>query len=212
MFFIITFSLAETHAIINDYSLLGKTIYLDAGHGGLDSGAISNKIVEKDMNLVLVKTLEEKLIAKGATVYVTREDDSDLSTSSYNRKRSDLYNRAKLINDSKCDMYISIHLNSTTSKTWRGLQIFYNNVLKENGEIAKVINQTLKDNLSNIRDIKLENDYYMYKYIKVPGILIEVGFISNPDDNYLLRQEDYRDKLTNYIAVGIENYFNQNIS
>ena len=207
MFFLFSFSLTKTHAIINDYSLLGKAIYLDAGHGGIDAGAISNHIVEKDMNLVITYELASKLIAKGAYVYLTRDGDYDLSTTTYNRKRSDLYNRAKLINESKCDMFISIHLNSTTSSSWRGLQIFYNSKLEENEKIAKVISDTLTDKLNNVRDIKKENTYYMYKFLKVPGILIEAGFISNANDNYLLRQKDYRNKLTDAIALGIENYF-----
>ena len=164
------------------------------------------------MNLVLSQELAKKLTEKGATVYLTREGDYDLSKSSTNRKRSDLYNRALKINASKCDLYISIHLNSTTSSTWKGLQIFYNTNVKENEQVAKIMNDTLKTKLSNIRDIKKENSYYMYKFIKVPGILIEAGFISNPNDNYALRQPDYRDKLTNAITAGVENYFNASTS
>ena len=206
--FITIFSISKVYATINGYSLLGKAIYLDAGHGGIDAGAEVNNIIEKDLNLILVKKLEKELTSRGAIVYLTRDGDYDLSTTTINRKRSDLGNRAKLINKSNCDMYISIHLNSTTSSKWRGLQIFYSSVNKKNKEIANVINEELKNNLSNVRDIKLDNEYYMYKQIKVPGILIEAGFISNPNDNYLLRSAEYQDKLINYIANGIVNYFN----
>lgn len=208
IFFICLCALSKTNAMINDYTLLGKTIYLDAGHGGKDSGAISSTIKEKEMNLTLTNLLAKELTSKGAYVLLTRDGDYDLSTSTINRKRNDLYNRAKMINDSKCDLYISIHLNSSTSPSWSGLQIFYSTVNTENKLIAATITETLKENLSNIKDIKEENNYYMYPKIKIPGVLIEAGFISNPDDNYRLRQEEYQEKLIKNITKGIENYFN----
>lgn len=207
MFFIFTFSLSKVYADVGDFSLLGKVIYLDAGHGGVDAGAEANKIKEKDINLVLVNKLESLLIEKGAVVFLTREGDYDLSKTTVNRKRSDLSNRAKLINDSDADIYISIHLNSTTESKWRGLQIFYNSVNSENKILADTMYEVIKNNLSNVRDVKKENSYYMYKKINVPGILIEAGFISNPNDNYLLRDSDYQDKLVNNIALGIIKYF-----
>ena len=182
-------------------------VYQYQGHGGKDAGAISSRIVEKDMNLVLVEKLEKALIEKGAVVFLTRDGDYDLSSSDNNRKRNDLYNRVKLINESNCDMYISMHLNSTNSSKWNGLQIFYSSVNEENKIIAEVITEEIKKNTSNVREVKKNNEYYMYPKIKVPGVLIEAGFISNPGDNYLLRQEDYQDKLINNITEGIVKYF-----
>lgn len=104
-------------------------------------------------------------------------------------------------------MYISIHLNATTSSSWKGLQVFYNKNNEENKVIAETITNNLKNNINNIRDAKEENKYYMYKYIKYPGVLIEAGFISNPDENYLLRQEEYQNKLIILIADAIEKYY-----
>ena len=66
---ITTFTISKTYAIINDYTLIGKTIYLDAGHGGPDSGAIAGGIYEKTINLEIVQKVEKELIKKGATVY-----------------------------------------------------------------------------------------------------------------------------------------------
>ena len=147
------------------------------------------------------------LTSRGATVYLTREEDNDLSVRTAERKRSDLYNRAKYINTIKPNMYISIHLNSSTSPSWKGLQVFYNQNNKENKLLAEAITNTLKDKINNIREIKEENNYYMYKNIKYPGVLIEAGFISNPDENYLLRQEEYQNKLITLIAEAIEKYY-----
>ena len=206
-FFLITITLPKVTATVNNLNLLGKVIILDAGHGGVDAGATSGKIIEKDLNLILVKKLEKELVSRGATVYLTREDDKDLSTTNINRKRSDLYNRAKYINDISPDMYISIHLNSVTNQTWKGLQVFYTTKNKENKLIAETITNHLKENMSNIREIKKDNTYYMYKYIKSPGVLIEAGFISNPNENYLLRKEEYQNKLVTLIEEGVEIYF-----
>ena len=206
-FFLLTISIPNVTASINNLNLLGNIIVLDAGHGGTDSGAKNGKIVEKELNLLLVKKLEKELISRGATVYLTREEDNDLSARTSERKRSDLYNRAKYINTIKPNMYISIHLNATTSSSWKGLQVFYNKNNEENKVIAETITNNLKNNINNIREVKEENKYYMYKYIKYPGVLIEAGFISNPDENYLLRQEEYQNKLIILIADAIEKYY-----
>lgn len=209
LFFLSILCLSRVNAVVRDYSLLGKVIYLDAGHGGVDSGAVSSNIIEKDMNLVLVKNLENKLVSKGAVVFLTRDGDYDLAGSAVNRKRSDLYERAVMINESGCDMYISIHLNSTTSSKWNGIQIFYDDIVSENEVLAKTITESIGKNMKNVREYKEANGYYMYSKIKVVGVLVEAGFISNSNDNYKLRQSDYRDKLMNNIVSGIEEYFNK---
>ena len=209
-FFLITITLPKVTASVNSMNLLGKVIILDSGHGGVDAGATSNQIIEKNLNLVLTKKLEKELVSRGATVYLTREDDKDLSTTTVNRKRSDLYNRAKYINKISPDMYISIHLNSVTNSSWRGLQVFYTTKNEENKLIAETITNHLKESISNIREIKKDNTYYMYKHITSPGVLIEAGFISNPNDSYLLRNKEYQDKLISSISDSIEIYFQKN--
>jgi N-acetylmuramoyl-L-alanine amidase len=204
------FSFYKVEALVKDYSLLGKVIYLDAGHGGVDSGATSSTALEKDINLEIVDKLESELMSRGALVLLTRDDDYDLSTTNINRKKDDLYSRVKLINNSNCDLYISIHLNSTTSSTWRGLQIFYSTINEQNKLLAETVNQTLSQDIPNVREVKKSNEYYMYKNITIPGILIEAGFLSNPNDNYLLRQDEYQYKLVTSITNGIVNYFTSN--
>lgn len=204
--FISIISISKVYAMVNSYTLLGKTIYIDPGHGGIDSGTTHKNIYEKDINLIMSKKIEQYLTTKGATVYLTRETDKDLSTTSVNRKRSDLANRAYLINKSNANMYISIHLNYISNSKWQGLQIFYNNKNKENEIIANSLTSYLKETSSNIREPKKENVYYMYKRITVPGVLIELGFLSNPNDRYRLTREEYQDKLALSVANSIENY------
>lgn len=206
-FLILTLCLPRVTAIVKNMNLLGKTIVLDAGHGGLDEGARYGQVIEKELNLTITKKLEKELNSRGAIVYLTRENDDDLSTSKINRKRNDLYNRAKLINELEPNMYISIHMNATTKSSWKGLQIFYTNKNKENKKIAETISNHLNNNIKNVREIKEDNTYYMYRHITEPGILVEAGFISNPNENYLLRQEEYQNKLVSLIADGIEIYF-----
>ena len=208
--FISIISISKVYAIINSYTLLGKTIYIDPGHGGRDSGAVYKNIYEKDINLVMSKKIEKYLTSKGATVYLTRETDKDLSVSTKNKKRNDLTNRAVLINKNNPDMYISIHLNYISNSKWKGLQVFYNNKNKENEIIANSITNYLKEKSSNIREPKKENIYYMYKQITVPGVLIELGFLSNPNDRYRLTKEEYQDKLALSISNSIENYYLNN--
>ena len=207
MFFLSVFSFSVINAKVRNYSLVGRCIYVDAGHGGRDSGAISSTFMEKDMNLVLSNKLASELFSRGAMVFLTRDGDYDLSKSTINKKRDDLYRRVKLINNSGCDMYISLHMNASPSGKWQGIQVFYSNILKENKDVAEIITDSLKDNMKNVRDYKKENGYYMYSKLKIPGVLIEAGFISNNNDNYKIRQSDYQDTLVRNIVNGIEKYF-----
>ena len=134
---------------------------------------------------------------------MTRYDDYDLSPTTYNRKKNDLNNRAKVINESMADLYISIHLNSVTSTTWRGAQVFYDDINKKNEELARI----LQSILNKEREIKEVDDILMNRKIKVPGVLIEAGFLSNPNDRYLLKNSDYQYELCNKIKDGIIEYF-----
>ena len=93
-FFVFVSFLSKVNALINGYELLGKVIFLDAGHGGVDAGSSYNDILEKDINLQIVKKLKRELISRGATVYLTRDSDKDLSVTKVGRKKNDLTNRA----------------------------------------------------------------------------------------------------------------------
>lgn len=209
LFIVCTFYISKVYSLINGYTLLGKTIYIDAGHGGIDSGTIYKDILEKDINLTISKKLEQVLTSYGATVYMTRTTDKDLSTTSIRRKKSDLINRAYLINKVNPDMYISIHVNYINDSKWKGLQIFYNNKNKENINIASNITSYLKEKTNNIREYKYNSSYYMYNNITSPGVLIEIGFLSNPEDRYRLTHENYQDILVDNLSYSIQKYFKE---
>ena len=184
--------------------LLGKTIYLDAGHGGVDVGARYKEIYEKDINLEIVNLLASKLENMGATVYLTRYGDYDLSNVGVRyRKKSDLYNRAKVINNSNADIYVSIHLNSTTSSIWRGAQVFYDDINENNFSLATAITKYL----DTYREVSEINNMYFNRLVKIPGVLIEVGFLSNSTDRNNLVRKDYQEKMVDMIIRGIIEYF-----
>lgn len=190
--------------------LLGKVIYLDAGHGGLDPGAFYKNIKEKDINLAITNKLEEELSKLGAIVYQTRYGDYDLSVPhNNNRKRSDLSRRGTIINESKCDLYLTIHLNADASTTLRGAQVFYDDIHDDNQEIAKIMQKLFHDKLYSKREYKKVNDLYLSKWVDRPGVLLELGFLSNANDRYLLKSKEYQIKLSHVIAEGVLQYFNQ---
>lgn len=189
-------------------SLLGKVIYLDAGYGGLDPGTIYKDINEKDINLKISLELEKKLERLGAIVYQTRYGDYDLSFPGVrNRKKSDLSIRSIIINKSNCDLFISIHLNSEETGIWSKGQVFYDKRNKKNEEIAKIMQKEINKNLGGKRKYKNLNYLYLQKRIEKPGILIEVGFLSNANDRYLLTKNKYQEKVSKTIVNGIVKYF-----
>lgn len=192
----------------NTKVLKNKVFYLDPGHGGADPGALYKKIEEQAINLKIALKLKQKLENMGATVYLTRYGDYDLSVPyAVNRKRSDLSRRANIINRSNCDMYISIHLNAETSSSWHGAEAYYDDVNEENEKIAKIMQEEFKNSLFSKRTYKKTDTMYLHKRIKRPGILVEVGFLSNPNDRYLLGQDTYQDKVATTIMNGMIRYF-----
>lgn len=205
LFLIIIISIFNVNASNLTFPLLGKTIYLDAGHGGVDNGATVNNVHEKDLNLQIVYKLKETLTSAGATVLLTRKDDNDISNpNALYRKKSDFDNRIKLINNSNADLYISIHQNIYQNKKYSGPQVFY---VKDNQKLAEIMQNTLNKYLNTKRKVKTINNTYMYKLLKKKGILIECGFISNDNERYKLKTEEYQLKLSRIITEGIITYY-----
>lgn len=186
--------------------LMGKVIVLDAGHGGKDRGTSANGIYESDINLAIVLKLRDELIKQGVDVILTRDGDYDLSSPNVDRrKKSDFDNRIKLINSSDADMYISIHMNYLTQPEYYGGQVFYTD---GNEKLANVMQQSFVDNLKSPREEKkLIDTIYMFKQLKVPGVLIECGFLSNKNERYLLNNSDYQDKIVQTIIKGLIKYY-----
>ena len=196
-------------SVIRVFALLplsGKLILIDIGHGGKDPGTISNGILEKDLNLAIGKKLEIELIKKGASVILTRDGDYDLSNpQAERRKQSDFDNRIKLINSSKADMYLSIHINYLEDASYKGGQVFYYKTEK-NKNIALSIQEEL-NKISDKREVKKTPNIYMYQRLKVPGVLVECGFLSNAQERQNLITEEYQEKIAKAISNGVINYY-----
>ncbi len=186
--------------------LVGRIIVIDPGHGFLDPGTSYENIYEKDINLNISLYLKEKLESNGATVYMTRDGDYDLSTpNAIYRKKSDFDNRINLINNSKADIYLSIHLNYLSDFKYYGPQVFYNG---KNIYFANIMQDVLNKGLNSNRKIKnIPKDTYMYSKLKVNGLLIECGFLSNYEDRQKLITNEYQKKVANLISNGVIKYF-----
>ncbi len=189
--------------------LFGKVIVVDPGHGGRDPGTIYGSLYEKDINLAISKTLEKVLASKGAIVYMIREDDSDLS-SIYDKqkKRGDLYRRILFIEDKKkhTDLYLSIHINWYKNTAWSGAEVLYHAINPNNKILGEILMKNFKNDFKTKRNLK-KTDLYLYRNTTVPGVLIECGFLSNPNERYLLQQESYQEKLSNTITNSVIQYF-----
>lgn len=203
---VILLALLISNTAIADTPLQGKSIVLDAGHGGIDPGTIYQNIYEKDINLAIVLALKEELINMGANVILTRSGDYDLSKPNAKwRKKSDFDNRIKIINNKKNNLYISIHMNYLEDKKYFGPQVFYNQVSELNKGIALKLQTFLNSNLNTDREIKLiPNRTYMYDKLTIPGILIECGFLSNAKERNMLISTEYQKKLAKIIADGLK--------
>lgn len=182
---------------------LQNIVILDPGHGGVDPGTVIDNIKEKDINLKIALKVKEKLEQKNITVLLTRDGDYDLASPEVNRrKKSDFDHRIRRINESGANYYISIHLNYLENKSYFGPQVFYT---KENKDLAIQMQNDFNKTLNVNREAKkIPNTIYMYSKLKVPGVLIECGFLSNYEERKKLLDDNYIDNLASIIANNLK--------
>lgn len=200
---------------VSDVSTYGSNvIVLDAGHGGIDGGTCGkNKTLEKTINLEIVLKLKKVFEKNGYVVILTRDGDYDLaSKTSSNRKREDIHKRVDIINESSCLAFISIHCNEYSNSKVCGSQVFFS---KKNDKcdskiLAKSIMESLRSNLNNTnrQEKEIENKYLLDNTNK-PGVICEVGFLSNPNEEALLKTSTYQDEIAMAIYKGFENYISK---
>lgn len=182
-------------------------VVIDAGHGGNDPGKVSTDgVKEKDVNLEIAFCLKAQLQARGITVIMTREGDESLSLAgATNKKVSDMHNRVSLINESNADYLISIHQNSYPDGSVSGPQVFYHGESEQSEILAKHVQRNMIEELSppKIREAKANNSYYILKNSTCPGIIIECGFLSCPEECEKLKDSAYQQKLAHAIARAI---------
>lgn len=190
-----------------------KIIVIDAGHGTPDGGAVaSDGTEEKDINLDVANRLYKLLEKTGAYVIMTRLDDNavtdDLDTKIREIKRRDLKNRRDIRDTSDADLFVSIHMNKFEQPQYYGAQVFYSETPPESKKLAENIQNeliTLADP-SNTRSVKKAEGIFILQNSKIPSVLVECGFLSNPAELEKLKTDEYRDTLAWAIYCGIVKY------
>lgn len=200
----------QTSAIVSSK----KCVIIDAGHGGFDGGAVaSDGTLEKDINLMIALDTARVLEALGYDVVLTRIDDNGLEEDSSapirQKKISDMRRRLEMINSGENDMFVSIHLNKYTSASPWGTQVFYSPNNEGSNALAECIQSEVINKLqpSNHRTIKKAGKDTMLLYkAEIPAVIVECGFLSNPDELSLLKNDEYRKKIALCIAAGITDF------
>lgn len=193
--------------------LSGLTILVDAGHGGYDGGARGRDsgVWEKGLNLAVALEAEKALQRLGAAVVMTRREDVDLCTpdrpATLTKKRQDMLNRIALAKENNVDMVLSIHMNEYRARAESGPQVFYREGSATGRLLAGCMQESLIRRLAPKKErVAMAGDYFILQ-LEVPSVLIECGFLSNPDEEHLLRSAEYQARLGEAIAQGAAEYW-----
>lgn len=196
--------------------ITNKTVGIDSGHGGIDPGAIGiSGVKEDEINLKIGMKLKRYIEQNGGKVVMTRDTKDGLYTkkskSLKEMKTEDLHNRKKIIENGNCDLFVTIHLNSFKESKYYGAQTFY----KPNDEASTLLATYIQDELRDVLDKnnhrlpQERDDVFLINEINLPSVLIECGFLSNPNEEKLLNTEKYQEKIAWAIYIGIMKYFSQ---
>ena len=188
-------------------------VVIDSGHGGSDPGKVGiNEVLEKDINLKISKQVEKELKNKGYQVVMTREKDQMLAgETSGNSKIKDMKARVDLINEKAPGLAVSIHQNSYHEEEIHGAQVFYYKKSEESKRIAQIMQGILGEKLGTTRQIKSDVNYYILLHSKLPTIISECGFLSNPEEEQRLCTEEYQEKVADALYCGIIEYLMMNM-
>ncbi|MBY7142629.1 N-acetylmuramoyl-L-alanine amidase [Virgibacillus sp. NKC19-3] len=177
-------------------TLAGYHFVIDPGHGGKDTGAIGSEVNEKTLTLSTAKKVEEQLHDKGASVTLTRMDDRFIP----------LEERVQPSNSTDTEAFISLHYNASEDQSVRGVYTFYYDGV-ENQRLASTIQKSLVDH-TNLNDRGTQQaDFKVLRDNKQLAVLIELGFISNPEEQKVIQTDNYQENAAKGIVTGLENYF-----
>lgn len=179
----------------------GKLIVIDPGHGGDDPGASGRRGgVEKDLTLDMGLKLRDRLVAAGASVVMTRDDDSAIG----------LYERPALTNLVGADVNVSIHLDSYQSRSIHGTEVYYYPVNPGSERLARDVHRALVNGLRLAdRGVSSEHTFVAIRETTMPSILIEVAYLTNPTEEKLLLQDSFRQEVASDIYAGLAQYFTE---
>lgn len=208
--FTITFVYPQLTFAIKPISLPPEVqIVIDPGHGGIDSGATYGQVEEKQINLEVANLIYQALSHKGYRAIMTRERDEALSDSSPrndigSRHQRDLIQRAEIIRTFAPQIVLSIHVNAGSSKKWGG-QVFY----QSRGQgylLAHLIQRNLNEVTLTREQPVLNRTLFILNHSDTIALVIELGFISNPEDRSRLLQREYQQQLANAIVAAIDDF------
>lgn len=188
-------------------------VVIDAGHGGRDPGASGiSGLTEEEVTLNIAMKLRRLIEQGSGTAIMIREDDTGLYTEGgdgkQTRKHEDLMNRRALINSCEADIFVSIHLDSFPQPQYFGAQAIYLEGDEKSRLLAEIIQKELIKilNNNNRRGAKATETLFLLKDNNMPGVLVECGFLSNPEEERLLGDDHYQEKIAWSIFVGIVKY------
>ena len=189
-------------------------IIIDAGHGGMDGGAVaSDGTPEQHINLDIALKLESALKEKGFRTLLTRSDNNSIHDENAitvrEQKVSDIHNRLKIIESNPDSIFVSVHQNHYSESKYHGTQVFYSENNPGSSILAQCIQTSVVNTLQpdNTRKIKPSGtSIYLLYHSAVPSVMVECGFLSNPEETEKLKDEKYRQQLADAICDGIYNY------
>ena len=214
--FSLNFEPDDAKAVTSDDQSVHKTVIVDPGHGGEDPGAVSDYsgIKEKDINLSVALKLRDMLQKEGFKVIMTREEDKlEYSSETRNiiqKRKEDLLRRKKIMDESGADIVVSIHLNKFPETQYYGAQTFFPPDSAESQKLAISIQKALREMVdpNNKREALVKKEpIIILKNLKTTTVIVECGFLSNPDEEKKLGTDEYQEKLAQAIKEGIKNYF-----
>lgn len=184
-----------------------RTVIIDPGHGLPDGGAVSkNKVAESPLNLEISLNLKEELSERGFNVVLTREDENGLDK----KKKTDMYKRLDIMTKTPSDMFVSIHINKFSQPKYRGAEVLYSPNFVQSTLLAQLIMDRIKeiDPKVQTRNIKqAEKTLFLMKNATIPAVIVECGFLSNPEDEALLSDKAYQKRIAGAICDGIVDYY-----
>ena len=196
----------ETYRANKANELMKYTIVVDPGHGGKDNGCINGNVYEDEINLEIAKCLYEDLVSKGFMVYLTRYGDYDLASEyALNRKNEDLRKRVSIINSFQANILISLHTNYYQNQNIYGPMVYYR-VNDENSRLLALEVQDKLNKISNLDKIIHSEDFYLFRKTSCLALLIECGFISNPEEKNKLVTPTYHNIIAKQISDGVISY------
>lgn len=200
-------------SVFSESKVLPRYVIIDAGHGGIDGGAVScTGVFESQINLQIALKLEALMHLLGIRTVMIRDTDRSIYTEGTTiaaKKVSDIKERVRIVNTTPNALLISIHQNYFQDGRYSGAQVFYNSQ-SDSKLLAENLQTALREKISsaNKRQVKKASGVYLMEHINCTGVLVECGFLSNFKEEALLRDSSYQNALCCVIAATVSQFIN----